>query len=75
MAVEGDFVAYDADLLVDGVCFGAVDPGIGDMGQDFFGEVSLVNLVDRLFGVECYFFLVAEVAICFVFEGLTVDIE
>ena len=43
VAVEGDLVADDADLLIPLVAFARIDPGVFDMRRDFFGEVRLVH--------------------------------
>jgi len=68
VAVEGDLVADDADFLVERVLLRSIDPSIGDVREDFLGEVGFVEGVDGLGGIEVDVLVVAQVAIWFLFD-------
>jgi hypothetical protein len=63
VAVEGDLVAHDADLAVEGVGLVGIDPGIWDVREDFLFDVGFVERVDGLAGIEGDVLVVPEVAI------------
>lgn len=75
MAIEGDLVANDADLVVLGVALGGVDPRTRNVGEDFLFEIGFVERVDGLAGVEGDVLEVAQFAVGHVFDDLSAHRE